>query len=438
MSYLRHFFSRFVMAFFLLFMGLGLLFIHLIEYAVPIIDPLAQLLLGMDDKVSRQTHGSGDGTIHYMVLLFNIVMALVIALLSSAAARFKAPHPRWHNGLRIILRYYLALLMWNYGCAKVFKSQFPTPSLMTLSQPLGEASPMGLAWNYMGFSYLYNLFTGGLECLVTLLLLFPQTTLLGALLNLGVMGNVLMMNLSFDIPVKINSGMYVLMSLWLIWPDRWRLLQFFVQNRPVTEPEAIPAWPWSKHAIKGVILTSLLGLIAYLNWSHSRYFFPSEVDTDLAGVYTLIPDSVQTPSDIPIPVDKWKQWVIESPGIIRVRHHAHDTGKPQASMEYQRIDTHQIDVFITYDESLWFSPLAYQHADTQTTFTGRLCEIQPTDYRADKKQKKLLYDRKSLLKQCVKEEQAPPFHFAATRKQRDDYMLIQRGFHLINEYPFNR
>jgi hypothetical protein len=49
---------------------------------------------------------------------------------------------------------------------------------------------------------------------------------------LGAMGNVLMLNLSYDLPLKIGVSNLVLMSL-LLLPDLRRLANFFLFNRRV-------------------------------------------------------------------------------------------------------------------------------------------------------------------------------------------------------------
>ncbi|MFY9224894.1 MAG: hypothetical protein WAQ98_19635, partial [Blastocatellia bacterium] len=68
-----------------------------------------------------------------------------------------------------------------------------------LIQPFGDASPMGLAWTFMGASYSYNFFAGMGEMLAGFLLIFPQTATLGALVAIGVISNIVMLNFSYDI-----------------------------------------------------------------------------------------------------------------------------------------------------------------------------------------------------------------------------------------------
>lgn len=434
MNKITHFSSRFMMAFLFLFMGAGPLLIVGIDSLFPFIDPMTQSLLGLNEPLSRNAQGSGDSTFNYLMQTLSFMLALIITLVWSAAQRFQAPNERWARALRLLMRYYLSVMLWAYGTSKVFKTQFPNPSLIKLSQPLGDTSPMGLAWVYMGYSHIYNLFAGGLECLGSLLLLFPQTTLLGSLLNLGVMGNIFMMNLSFDIPVKINSGMYILMSLWLIWPDRWRVMQFFIQNQAVDAPAPTPAWPWYKQTIKWLILGTL-----FFNMAWSDFNRPQRVkaEPDLLGVYTLIPGSQKHSSGSPLEKIDWHQWVFDFPTSIYVRRYRPEKAAVEW-IEYQRFNKDTLDLFIKQGEKTYFSALSYQHKATQTDFKGNLCEIAEADYKYDNDLEKYVYDRQKIHTSCLSSGKPASFAFSALRKQAEDYLLVNRGFHWINEFPYNR
>jgi len=58
---------------------------------------------------------------------------------------------------------------------------------------------------FMGASTPYNVFTGASEMLAGVLLFFPTTTLLGALLAMAVMTQVVALNFCYDVPVKLFS-----------------------------------------------------------------------------------------------------------------------------------------------------------------------------------------------------------------------------------------
>ncbi len=209
--------------------------------------------LGLDITVLQT--GSGDTTFNYVQVLLYAVVAVAVALGWSLLDRRRAAYPRLNAGLRIYVRYMLAVTMLSYGLAKVFKTQFPFPALERLAQPLGEMSPMGLVWAFMGYSKGYNLFTGGAEVLGAVLLCFRRTTTLGALVVVGVMSNVAALNFFYDVPVKLFSSHLLLMAGVLLAPDLRRLADFLVLNRataPVVLRTPFQArWmEWGSRAVK--------------------------------------------------------------------------------------------------------------------------------------------------------------------------------------------
>ena len=94
-------------------------------------------------------------------------------------------------------------------------------------------SLQGLLWTTTGASTPYQVFTGIVEVAAGLFLLLPRTTLLGAIVCLLSMVHVFILNMSYDVGVKILSFHLVLMSLVLIAPDLRRLINIFLLNRLV-------------------------------------------------------------------------------------------------------------------------------------------------------------------------------------------------------------
>jgi hypothetical protein len=99
---------------------------------------------------------------------------------------------------------------------------------------------MKLLWTFMGASIPYVIFTGAAEMLGGLLLAARRTTLLGALVCIGVLSNVVMLNFSYDVPVKLYSSHLLLMAVFLAAPDLRRLASLFVWNRRVPPAEQRP------------------------------------------------------------------------------------------------------------------------------------------------------------------------------------------------------
>jgi hypothetical protein len=123
------------------------------------------------------------------------------------------------------------------------------PNLSQLATPLGDLLPMRFSWLFIGYSTPYQVFSGVMETVAGLLLLNRRTVTLGSLIAAGVFANVVMLNLSYDIPVKIFSMHLLFYSLFLLAYDWKRLASFFIQNQsaPGTELYALSLpKPWMR------------------------------------------------------------------------------------------------------------------------------------------------------------------------------------------------
>src|SRR5262249_1942181 len=130
----------------------------------------------------------------------------------------------------------------------------------------------------MGASVGYNVFCGGGEMLGGLLLTARRTTLLGALVCVGVLGNVVMLNFCYDVPVKLFSTHLLAMAVFLILPDLGRLANLFVFNRPVEPADVRPLFvrPWLNRA------TLIFRTLLVLAWTGGFLFFSYQARSQLA------------------------------------------------------------------------------------------------------------------------------------------------------------
>lgn len=216
------------------------LFVYLILFCLPLL-PLTVLwrrfvawtgeLMGVD--AALLSTGSGDTTFHYVQALLFALLAVAATLAWSLADKKRTHYRRLYLGLRVLVRLRLGMTMIAYGAAKVIPSQFPPLSLERLVQPFGDASPMGLLWSFMGASVPYTVFCGAAEMFAGILLFFPRTATLGALVSIGVMSNVVALNFSYDVPVKLLSVHLLALAVFLVGSDARRLTNLFVLNRAV-------------------------------------------------------------------------------------------------------------------------------------------------------------------------------------------------------------
>ena len=184
--------------------------------------------------------GSGDTTLCYIENLLFVVFAAVGAVIWSLADHQRKDYRQVHSWLRVAVRYTLAFTMLDYGFMKVFPLQFGGLGVTALIEPYGYFSPMGVLWKFMGASMAYTIFAGICEVVGGTLLLFRRTTMLGALVSFGVLLNVALLNFCYDVPVKLYSTNLLLIAIFIAAPDLPRLLNFLVLNR-VGEPADLAA-----------------------------------------------------------------------------------------------------------------------------------------------------------------------------------------------------
>jgi hypothetical protein len=248
-------------------------------------------VFAITSEIPSVSTGSGDK-------LFNYLQALLFAIVSVAVGAVWAVFDRGRKRdaavlefARVFVRYTLAAAMISYGMAKVLHLQFPLPSPGRLAQPYGESSPMGLLWTSMGFSSGYNLFMGLAEVVPGLLLFFRRTTLLGALMVAAVMLNVALLNLFYDVPVKLYAIHLCVLGVWLAAPDCRRLLNFFVLNRPVAPHPINLEWPkpWQRWAAAGLKVAAVC-FVTYMASADSfeRWKTKHEVPTHFLAGYYLV------------------------------------------------------------------------------------------------------------------------------------------------------
>lgn len=212
-------------------------------------------------------NGSGDTTFAYINLFVWFILSLVVAVIWSLSDWRKTDYRIIKDLLRSYLRYVIAFSMLGYGLAKFgwATSQFPEPSIGQLMKTYGDASPMNLVWTFMGSSRPYTMFAGLAEVIGALLLIWRRTSTLGALVVLGVMTNVMMLNFCYDVPVKIYSFHLVCMALYLLLPETGRLANVLFWNRPTISRDQRPPYTgpitiWIQRIFKACILIVGFGI----------------------------------------------------------------------------------------------------------------------------------------------------------------------------------
>jgi len=156
------------------------------------------------------------------------MLALIIILLVTSATFILMIKKRWTKHFLLITEYvcviYISLILIKYGIDKIFKTQFPEPESNILFTRFGNLDKDILFWSTIGTSKMYNIITGSIEILSGILLLFKRTQFLGLLFAMICFSQILMINISFDISVKFFSVILLLMNVFLLRKNGWKLI----------------------------------------------------------------------------------------------------------------------------------------------------------------------------------------------------------------------
>lgn len=190
-------------------------------------------LFGLETGFSPVISSDSIGLYVHVFNLFIIAIGIVLPL----ELVFKSTKVNLRLYLLKILTYYLSLQLLIYGLDKVFKAQFFLPEPNTLFTPLKDISKDLLYWSTIGVSRSYSLFLGIAEVTTTLFLLFRKTRLIGIVFGIGIMINVVAVNFSFDISVKVYS-LFLLAGFVVLATQYFRFFyQVFIQQIPAVFPK---------------------------------------------------------------------------------------------------------------------------------------------------------------------------------------------------------
>jgi hypothetical protein len=230
------------------------------KYTRYLFEPLAQFTGDQLFQLNHYTAGLMSDTTGFYLNAFNLlVLTLLAALCWTFFSKNRDNVHRLVFVLQTWIRYYLALQMLWYGFDKLFKVQFYLPEPNTLFTTVGNTQRDLLYWSVMGTSYTYTFFSGLIEVVAAVLLLFHRTALLGILFTAGIMTNVLMINIGFDISVKLYSGFLLLLGLIFITVHAKNLFRFFILQLPAAPVSWRPSFsPVTFYRIAKVLTVLLM------------------------------------------------------------------------------------------------------------------------------------------------------------------------------------
>jgi uncharacterized membrane protein YphA (DoxX/SURF4 family) len=367
-------------------------------------------ILRIATPVTYVETGSGDRIFDWVMLFCLLVIATVATVVWSTLDRRRENYVTLYKWFRLAIRLCLAGQMFSYGLAKVVPLQMPYPSLVRLLEPFGNFSSMGVLWSSIGASPAYEIFAGSAEMLGGILLVVPRTTTLGALVCLADMIQVFMLNMTYDVPVKLLSFHLILLSLFLVAPDLRRLANLFFLDRPAgpsTQPTlfATPRANRIALAAQVIFCAVLVGVNVYGSWSIWHQFGGGAPKSALYGIWDVDQLAIDGQIRSPLLIDygRWRRVIFDIP--IRMSFQRMDGSFARFGAS---IDINKQTVALTKDDDKdWKSSLTFQRpAPDELILDGAM--------------------------------DGNKVHMKLQLIDSAKFLLVSRGFHWAQERPFNR
>lgn len=376
-------------------------------------DWAAGAFFGMDEFPAGSP-GSGDRSVNWVQLFMVVLISIVGGTLWSVLDRHRKSYAKLWRWFHILTVYNLSYWLLVYGFIKAFGEQFGNTGIAQMLETYGESSPMRIMWTFLSASEAYEQFSGWSEIIAGVLLLFRRTRTLGALAAAGVMLNVFTMNMTYDVPVKIFSFRLMMQGVYIALADHKRLLAIFLTNKPVPALQWPPFFKtvWKNYLLLAVQVL-LVGYILVSQYQSSlpieRMLDPNQPRPALYGVHDVEQFIINGDTLAPLTTDtvRWSKAFMDFPGYggrqlfgikgmdnnLRYMTAALDTVQQLMTLTSSRDTVNTYKLHYKWVEG-------NLHLDG--IFGGDTVQIQTTYF------------------------------------DPNDFILKSRGFHWINEVPYNR
>jgi hypothetical protein len=379
--------------------------------------PAKAAVVWMAEHVFRIAHpivtaetGSGDRVYDWVELACILALAILGTVIWSLLDRKRRSYVRLHAWFHVVVRFSLAATMFTYGASKVIPLQMPFPFLSRLIEPYGRFSPMGVLWSSIGAAPGYEIFAGCAEMLGGMLLILPRTTMLGALVCLADATQVFTLNMTYDVPVKLLSFHLILLSLLVLAPDAKRFANVFFLDRPAPASPNRPLFRTARAnrialAVQLLAGAFLIGANLYGSVSAYQAYGAGRPKSPLYGIWNVEDFALDGQSRPPLLTDarRWRRIVFDFPQFTTIY------GMNEEPQSYgARIDTNARTIALTESgNGKAKGDFSFQRPDAGHLILNGIM----SDHKV---------------------------HVELELYRRSKFLLVNRGFHWVQDYPFNR
>lgn len=360
---------------------------------------LGKLFFNIELNEMQMLGGSSDSILGYLRLFTSCIFAFLETIILYFSKKLNGKIQNLYKYIYLYARYFLGLTLIGYGMVKLTGLQFGNSlSYIQLEQSFGEATPMGMLWKFMTSSKEYTVFTGFVEIISGLLLLFRKTLVLGIVLSFMSLLQVVVLNYTFDVSVKVFSSKLLIICLFLLFPFLSTLFNFFIKNEKVKlEIESLKN---ERNHIKTILKYLIIIGIPLISYLETKKYIDNNEPKYLGSYYF---NKLYVNKDTVNVEDKSSKIIIDK-YVAKIK-----MPKKNASFfEYSYDSIKNSVTFKSYIDTTLIYDFKYENlVNNKYRFSG---------YDSDSTYYEIFLDK----------------------KVRRDYNLYKERFHWITEFPRNR
>ncbi len=178
----------------------------------------------------------------------------------------------------LILRWYLAFYMIDYGWGKINGEQFGIFNQEVLNSPLKDVDKFNLAWYLFSLDKTFNIIVGITQIIGGVLIIINRTTLIGALILLPVLAQIFLIDLAFttemfghSLTIRLSCMIFSDILILLYYKEKMILVWKNLTNNISTKFN-YKWWVFLVLPILGFITDFIFGILSYplkllIEWS---------------------------------------------------------------------------------------------------------------------------------------------------------------------------
>lgn len=207
----------------------------------------------------------------FIVGFFFCILEIAKHYRQDKLSEIKLSKEKYFDFAILVLRWYLAYYMFDYGWDKMTGDQFGHRSVEILNTPLKDVDKFNLAWHLFSLDNTFGIVIGITQIIGAVLIVINRTVLVGALMLLPILGQIFLIDVAFTTSI-FGAALPIRLSCMILSNI---LILFYYKDRMILVWNNLTKGTTTKFKYKWwiFILLPLLGLLTDFGFALLTYPF---------------------------------------------------------------------------------------------------------------------------------------------------------------------